>query len=141
MLHDNLLHFRKMLRLSQEEMAGRIEVSRQTYAKWESGDTTPELKYCITLAQIFGITLDELIADRDLLVEGPPGKYVLGVVEPDAQGRIVLPEKAMRLFGICPGDKLLLLADKNEGMALVSYDIYAQFAKRILDTEAEENHG
>lgn len=141
MLHDNLLHFRKMLRVSQEEMAGRLEVSRQTYAKWESGDTTPELKYCITLAQIFGITLDELVSDRDLLIEGPPGKYILGVVEPDAQGRIVLPEKAMHLFGICPGDKLLLLADKNEGMALVSYELYARFAKRILETENGENHG
>ena len=60
MLHENLLQYRKMLRLSQEEIAERIGVSRQAYAKWEAGTTTPELKYCRMLADLFEITLDAL---------------------------------------------------------------------------------
>ena len=103
MLHENLLQYRKMLRLSQEEIAERLGVSRQAYAKWEAGSTTPELKYCRMLADLFEITLDALVEERDLRREGPPGKYVLGVVAVDENDCIHLTEKAMLLFGLRHG--------------------------------------
>ena len=138
MLHDNLLQYRKILRLSQEEIAAWVGVSRQAYAKWESGDTVPELKYCSALASFFGITLDELVADRDLAVDGPPGKHILGVVVPDANGMIRLPPQALRLLGIAPGERILLLGDENQGLAVVPYDVYKYFAGRILEAGNEE---
>ena len=133
MLHENLLQYRKMLRLSQEEIAERLGVSRQAYAKWEAGTTTPELKYCRMLAEMFEITLDALVEQRDLRREGPPGKYVLGVVAIDAENGIRLPEKAMLLFGLRPGGRLLLLGDEKQGMALVPYTQYEQFARHVLN--------
>ena len=80
MLHDNLLHYRKALRLSQEEMAERVGVSRQAYAKWESGDTVPELKYCTVLSSLFGITLDELVRGTAQPGEPEKGKEPAAVV-------------------------------------------------------------
>jgi len=142
-LHENLLQYRKMLRLSQEEIAERLGVSRQTYAKWETGATTPELKYCRMLANLFDISLDALVEKRDLHREGPPGKYVLGVVTVDKNNCIPLTEKAMLLFGLQPGDRLLLLGDENRGLAMVPYSMYEQFARTILDAgavdESEKN--
>ena len=137
-LHENLLQYRKMLRLSQEEIADRLGVSRQTYAKWETGATTPELKYCRMLANLFEISLDALVEKRDLHREGPPGKYVLGVVTVDKNNCIPLTEKAMLLFGLAPGDRLLLLADENRGMAMVPYSMYEHFARTIIDAGAVE---
>ena len=133
MLHENLLQYRKMLRLSQEEIAERLGVSRQAYANWEAGTTPPELTYCRMLAEMFEITLDALVEQRDLRREGPPGKYVLGVVAIDAENGIRLPEKAMLLFGLRPGDRLLLLGDEKQGMALVPYTQYEQFARHVLN--------
>ena len=138
MLHDNLFHYRKMLRLSQEEMAERVGVSRQAYAKWESGDTVPELRYCTVLANLFDITLDELVSARDQVQNGPPGKHVLGVVVPDENGMIRLPVRALHLVGVGPGERLLLLADEKQGLALVSYSTYRNFASEILKIETEE---
>ena len=138
MLHDNLFHYRKMLRLSQEEMAERVGVSRQAYAKWESGDTVPELRYCTVLANLFDITLDELVSARDQVQNGPPGKHVLGVVVPDENGMIRLPVRALHLVGVGPGERLLLLADEKQGLALVSYSMYRNFASEILKIETEE---
>ena len=138
MLHDNLLHYRKMLRLSQEETAERVGVSRQAYAKWEAGDTVPELKFCTMLANLFGVTLDGLVADRNVIRDGPPGKHILGTVIPDENGRITLPPDALRMAGIVPGERLLLLADEKQGLALVSYNTYKYFAGRVLAAENEE---
>ena len=41
---------------SQEEIAGRIGISRQAYAKWESGATVPDVEKCRRLADIYGTT-------------------------------------------------------------------------------------
>ena len=61
----NKLHeLRKMKGLSQEELANRLDVTRQTVSKWEVGDSTPDLDKLVLLAEVFEITLDELVLDR-----------------------------------------------------------------------------
>ncbi len=137
MLSENLLMHRKNLRLSQEELAGRLGVSRQAYAKWESGETTPELKTCLALAALYEITLDELVNDPFSTKEGPVGKYCFGVVTVTEAGHMVLPTEAMETMKIYPGDKYLLLGDIKNGLAMVPYGDYEQFARKIL--EAGEN--
>jgi len=138
MLHENLLQYRKILRLSQEETAEKVGVSRQAYAKWEAGDTVPELKYCQALAALFGITLDDLVSKRNLRLDGPPGKHVLGIVVTDENGTLTLPRTAIHLFDIRPGDRYLLLGDEKQGMALVPYDTYEQFARAVLTAGGKE---
>ena len=56
MLKDNLLMLRNIHGYSQEEVAERIEISRQAYAKWESGATIPDVEKCGKLAEMYGTT-------------------------------------------------------------------------------------
>ena len=49
--------------LSQEQLAGKLGVSRSAVAKWESGNGIPDIDNLITLSDMFSITIDELIRD------------------------------------------------------------------------------
>ncbi len=64
MAFNNKLYFlRKQKGLSQDELGGKLNVSRQTISKWELGETTPELEKLIALGDFFEISLDELVMD------------------------------------------------------------------------------
>ena len=62
--HNKLYNFRKQRGLSQEELANRLNVSRQTVSKWEVGDSTPEMEKLIAISDLFEISLDELVLDK-----------------------------------------------------------------------------
>lgn len=59
-LGNNILNYRKKENLSQEDLARKVGVTRQTISKWELNETSPDLKQSIKLAKIFNISLDEL---------------------------------------------------------------------------------
>lgn len=61
---NNLLKYRKKNGLSQEELAEKIGVSRQAVSKWERGEASPDTDNLILLAQIYGVTLDELLTGK-----------------------------------------------------------------------------
>ncbi len=61
-LNEKIYHYRKQAKLSQEELAARVGVSRQAVSKWELGTATPELDKLIALARAFGVTTDELLS-------------------------------------------------------------------------------
>ena len=60
-----IMNQRKKNGLSQEELAEKIGVARQTISKWELGETSPDLKQAKELSKIFNISLDEL-TDNDI---------------------------------------------------------------------------
>lgn len=62
--NNRLYELRKKKGLSQEELANRINVSRQTVSKWEIGDSTPDMEKLIALSDLFEISLDELILGK-----------------------------------------------------------------------------
>jgi len=62
-LSEKILYYRKAAKLSQEELAVRVGVSRQAVSKWELGDATPEVDKLLALARIFGVTTDELLSE------------------------------------------------------------------------------
>lgn len=64
-LNEKILYYRKAARLSQEELAGQVGVSRQAVSKWELGDATPEVDKLLSLARAFGVTTDELLSERE----------------------------------------------------------------------------
>ena len=70
MLKENLIMLRKLKGFSQEEIAEKIDISRQAYGKWESGETIPDIEKCALLAEVYGITIDSLI--REYQVENTP---------------------------------------------------------------------
>lgn len=58
---NRLLQYRKKMNLSQEELAARIGVSRQAVSKWERAEASPDTDNLILLADIHGVSLDELL--------------------------------------------------------------------------------
>ncbi len=62
--NNKLYELRKQKGFSQEELANRLNVSRQTISKWEVGDSTPELEKLIAISDLFGISLDELVMNK-----------------------------------------------------------------------------
>jgi len=60
-----IMELRKKKGLSQEELAEKVGVARQTISKWELGETSPDLKQSKELSKIFNVSLDELV-DNDI---------------------------------------------------------------------------
>lgn len=61
MISVNLNTLRKQRGYSQEEVAEKIGVSRQAVAKWESGETVPDLENTMALAGLYGVSIDNLV--------------------------------------------------------------------------------
>ena len=62
---NKILELRKKNNITQEELADKVGVSRQTISKWELGETAPDIKQAKELSKIFNVSLDELV-DNDL---------------------------------------------------------------------------
>ena len=60
-LGNNLFNARKKKGMSQEEVAEKLGVSRQTISKWETDETLPDIRQSKKLATLYGLSLDELI--------------------------------------------------------------------------------
>lgn len=120
---DNLKLLRYRNGYTLEAIAEIISVSRQSVAKWEAGDSVPDIMNCVKLASLYKISLDELvnrslknIMNNDFATEG--GR-ICGVLDVSSEGTIRIPDSVMEVFDIHRGDKVLLLADKNQGIALI----------------------
>ena len=127
MIRENLQTLRKIKKYSQEEVAEKIGVSRQAVAKWESGESVPDLSNSLALAKLYEVTLDDLVnydEKREPLGIPPRGKYSFGMVTMGEKGQIVIPANARKLFGIQPGDSLLLLGDTERGIALLPQSFF-----------------
>lgn len=136
MLKENISMLRSVNGYSQEEVAEKIGVSRQAYAKWEKGETVPDVERCQKLAELYGVTIDSLVNYSDkigttTLTPGPKGKHIFETTKINDRGQVVIPKKARELFGINNGDSLVVLGDEAEGIALIKADI---FEKRLNDT-------
>lgn len=62
--NNKLYELRKQKGFSQEELANRLNVSRQTVSKWEVGDSTPDMEKLVAISDLFGISLDELVMNK-----------------------------------------------------------------------------
>ena len=123
MLKDNLEMLRKLNGYSQEEIAEKIGVTRQAYAKWERGTTKPDVEKASQLAQVYGISLDRLMGSEieggtDTVPPAPPGKNIWGTVTIGERGQIVIPKAARDKFGFKSGDRLIVASDEI-GIALL----------------------
>ena len=68
---NKIAELRKKNGLSQEELAEKVGVTRQTISKWELGETSPDLKQAKELSKVFKVSLDELVDNdiKNILVE------------------------------------------------------------------------
>lgn len=74
---NRLLQYRKQHNLSQEELAEKIGVSRQAVSKWERSEASPDTDNLISLAEVYGVSLDELL-------KGKPGDTEQGSGQAEA---------------------------------------------------------
>ena len=135
MFKDNLVQMRKVLQLTQEDIAEKLGVTRQSVAKWESGESIPDLDKCKQLADVFGVSLDDLAnyEPEDNLGLGvpPKGKHLFGLVTVGDKGQIVIPAKARKIFEISTGDQLVVLGDEGQGLALVKASNFLSLANMV----------
>ncbi len=137
MLKDNLAMLRRIHGFSQEEIAEKIGISRQAYAKWESGATVPDVEKCGLLAKVYGTTIDSLV--RTETVEGigtippaPMGKNIWGSVTVGDRGQIVIPKGARDKFGLTGGQRLIVASDEN-GIALIPTGYFEKLMSKAME--------
>ena len=135
MFKDNLVSMRKMQGYSQDELADRIGVSRQTLSKYETGESLPDIEKCRLLANALDVSIDDLVnydkEDSSNLGLGvpPKGKHVFGMTKVGEKGQIVIPAKARKIFDIHPGDNLILLGDESQGIAIIKENTLLEMLK------------
>lgn len=87
MLSEKIYTLRKKNGLSQEQLAEKLNVSRQAISKWESGTAVPESEKLITISNYFGVSVDYLLKDgdedkantTDITIEENP-KMIVGII-------------------------------------------------------------
>ena len=141
-LKDNLVMLRNLHGFSQEAIAEKIGISRQAYAKWETGATVPDIEKCLSLAEVYGTTIDSLI--RTESVEGlgiippaPRGKNIWGSVAVGERGQIVSPKGARDLFGLTGGQRMVVLSDEN-GIALIPEEVFMSNMRNAMERSLEK---
>ena len=138
MLKDNLIMLRNIHGFSQEEIAEKINISRQAYAKWENGATVPDIEKCKRLADVYGVTIDSLVktetVDGEMTIPpAPKGKNIWGSVTINERGQLVIPKAVRDIFGLTGGQRLIVLSDEKEGIALVPAEVFEERMKKALD--------
>lgn len=138
MFSDNLLYLRNIKGLSQEQVAEAVGISRQSYSKWEQGDTFPDIDKCDKLAKFYGVTIDSLIhADEKIgktkIATAPIGKHLWGTVTIGSKGQIVIPKNARDTFDMKEGDRLVVLGDESQGIALIKAEIFEKQMQEMLE--------
>ena len=142
MFKNNLIQMRKMRKMTQEDVAEKVGVTRQAVAKWEAGETVPDLDKCRILAELFGVSLDDLAnyePEQNLGLGLPPkGKHLFGMVTVGDKGQIVIPARARKLFDISAGDQLVVLGDETQGLVVMKADRFLELADLVRKMEALE---
>lgn len=139
MFKDNLIQLRKLRQMTQEDLAEVAGVSRQAIAKWEAGESTPDIEKCKLLAEAFDVSLDDLVnhepEDNLGLGVAPKGKHLFGLVTVGDKGQIVIPAGARKVFEISAGDKLVVLGEEGQGMALMKADHFLALANMVKELD------
>ncbi|MET1254100.1 helix-turn-helix domain-containing protein [Aliikangiella maris] len=80
-LADKIIKLRKQFGWSQEELAEKMGISRQSVSKWESTNSIPDLNKIIMMAEIFGVTTDYLLKDNIEVIESINGDIEQNIVK------------------------------------------------------------
>ena len=137
MLADNLVMLRNLKGMTQEQVAEIVGISRQSYAKWEQGETIPDIEKCDRLASFYGIKMDGLMHYDEKIghtrVAPPPeGKFLWGTVKLGSRGQIVIPKEARDKYGLQEGSRLVVLGDE-QGIALVQSEQFESQLKHVME--------
>ena len=134
-LAEKILSLRTARGMSQDDLAEKLEVSRQSVSKWETGQSTPDLDKIIKLADLFGVSMDELVRDGERPQPPEPPRPQVVYVERERKQELSPPQKlgvimevlgaALAVIGIM-GAPLLIFA----AVALVILGLPLLLAKK-----------
>lgn len=85
-LAEKILSLRTARGMSQDDLAEKLEVSRQSVSKWETGQSTPDLDKIIKLADLFGVSVDELVREGERPRSPEPPQPQVVYVEREERG-------------------------------------------------------
>ena len=131
-MSEYLRKIRQQAKMTQEELAQMMNVSRQSVAKWESGDSVPDVLKCSELAKIFDISIEDVVMmfmkKEEVSENKHKRKHVFGkcVIE---DNKIIIPDEAMQVFGLKNGSELVLLGDLQQGIAMIPIEKINDFMK------------
>ncbi len=125
MISKNLKYLRDKNKLTQEQFSEKLGVSRQTVAKWENGESLPDIEKCVEIALLFTVSLDafttcSLDENDEPETSSLENKYVFGIVKVGERGQVVIPKRAREVYNIKAGDRLLSVGDEK-GMAFAKF--------------------
>ena len=123
-LADKIIELRKRNGWSQEELAEKLDVSRQSISKWEGAQSVPDMNRILALSQIFGVSTDVLLKD-ELELDGAPG---LGLQAEDTAARSVSMEEASAY-----------LDHKNESAGRISLGVMLCILSPVPESNDLEN--
>lgn len=125
--YNNLKLYRKKCGFTQEQIAEMLGVSRQAVAKWERGETLPDIENVIALADLYEVSVDSLVRNLASFREVTEDKkHMFGITNVNDKGQITLPKKCREVFGVKSGDALLVLGDEDKGIALVKISAFTE---------------
>lgn len=128
--NNKLYELRKQKGLSQEELAGRLNVSRQTISKWEVGESAPDMDNLVSISELFGVSLDELVLDKTPEKEQPSVQVVRSELYSDIKEHVLTDDnkkkakRGLKIAGIVLGVFLLI-----DAISLVVYVLINGFPK------------
>lgn len=112
--NNKLYELRKQKGLSQEELANRLNVSRQTVSKWEVGESSPDMEKLVAISELFDISLDELVLDKAVKKEEASEHVVKSEFYSDIKRHVLTEDnkkkakKGLKIAGIVLGVLLLI---------------------------------
>ena len=135
MISSNIRFLRNRDGLSQEAFAERFGVSRQSVAKWENGESAPDIIKCREIADYYDISIDSLVvlslSEEGVFEDTNEGKYIFGMIKVGERGQIVIPKHAREVFDIKPGDRLMVMGDTHKGgIALAKVSMGSLFGRK-----------
>lgn len=150
-LGKNIANRRKMLHLTQEELADKLGVSAQAVSKWENDISIPDISLLINLADLFEVSLDELIRNKQpetrLLakeIRKPVDKMVIRLVINSSDGdkiKINLPMALVKLGIAISGENSMKIG--NFDLKNIDFDQVLEMASlgvigKLLEIESTD---
>ena len=112
--NNKLYELRKQKGFSQEELANRLNVSRQTISKWEVGESTPDMEKLVAISDLFEVSLDELEKGEEPKLAEPSEQIVKSELYSDIKEQVLTldnkkkAKKGIRIAGIILGIFVLI---------------------------------
>ena len=112
--NNKLYELRKQKGFSQEELANRLNVSRQTISKWEVGESTPDMEKLVAISDLFEVSLDELVKGEEPKLAEPSEQLVKSELYSDIKEQVLTVDnkkkakKGIKIAGIILGIFVLI---------------------------------